>query len=95
MKAYADAVVNALHMILARAPQILDYLALIDGNDLFRLTHGRFIQTALLFENAVCRLAQLLQFRSKRHDDQCRSEEIAAVFLDIDNRKQMELLNQE
>lgn len=86
MKAYTDAVINALHMILARAPQILDYLTLIDGYDLFRLTHGRFIKTALLFENAVCRLAQLLQFRSKRHDDQCRSEEIAAVVLDIDNR---------
>ena len=86
MKAYADAVINALHMLLARAPQILDYLTLVDGDDLFRLAHGGFIQTALLFENAVCGLSQLLQFRSKRHDDQRRSEEIAAVVLNIDDR---------
>ena len=86
MKAYADAVINALHMLLARAPQILDYLTLVDGDDLFCLTHGGFIQTALLFENAVCRLPQLFQLRGKQHDDQCRTEEIAAVVLNIDNR---------
>lgn len=72
--------------VLAHAPQILDYLTLVDGDDLFRLTHGGFIQSALLFENAVCRLPQLFQLCGKRHDDQCRTEEIAAVVLNIDNR---------
>lgn len=86
MKAYADAVINALHVLLARSPQVFDYLTFVDGDDLFRLTHRGFIQTALLFENAVCRLPQLLQFRGKRHDDQRRSEEIAAVVLNIDDR---------
>lgn len=86
MKAYADTVINALHMLLARASQVFDYLTLVDGDALFRLTHGGFIQTALLFENAVCRLAQLLQLRGKRHDDQRRSKEITAVVLDIDDR---------
>lgn len=86
MKAYTDAVVNALHVLLARSTQVFDDLTLIDGDDLFCLTHGGFIQTALLFEDAVCRLAQLLQLCSKRHDDQGRTEEIAAVVLDIDNR---------
>ena len=50
MKAYADTVVNALHVLLTRSPQIFDYLTLVDGDDLLRLTHGGFIQTALLFE---------------------------------------------
>lgn len=59
MKAYADAVINAFHVLLARSSQVFDYLTLVDGDDLFRLTHGGFIQTALLFENAVCRLPQL------------------------------------
>ena len=86
MKAYADTVVNALHVLLTRSPQIFDYLTLVDGDDLLRLTHGGFIQTTLLFENAVCRLAQLFQLCGKRHNDQGRSEEIAAVVLDIDNR---------
>ena len=86
MKAYADAVINAFHVLLARSSQVFDYLTLVDGDDLFRLAHGGFIQTALLFENAVCGLSQLLQLRSKRHDDQRRSEEIAAVVLNIDNR---------
>lgn len=86
MKAYADAVINAFHVLLARSPQIFNYLTFVDGDDLFRLTHGGFIQTVLLFENAVCRLPQLLQFRGKRHDDQRRSEEIAAVVLNIDDR---------
>ena len=86
MKAYADAVINAFHVLLARSPQVFDYLTLIDGDDLLRLTHGGFIQTTLLFENAVCRQPQLLQLRGKRHDDQRRSEEITAVVLDIDNR---------
>ena len=56
MKAYADAVINALHMLLARAPQIFAYLALVDG------------------------------------DDQRRSEEIAAVVLDSDNRSNAALV---
>ena len=86
MKAYADAVINAFHVLLARSSQVFDYLTLVDGDDLFRLTHGGFIQTALLFENAVCRLFQLFQLRGKRHDYQRRSEEIAAVVLDIDDR---------
>ena len=86
MKTYADTVVNALHVLLTRSSQVFDYLTLIDGDDLLRLAHRGFIQTALLFENAVCRLAQLLQFRSKRHDDQRRSEEITAVVLNIDDR---------
>ena len=86
MKTYADTVVNALHVLLTRSSPVFDYLTLIDGDDLLRLAHGGFIQTALLFENAVCRLAQLLQFRSKRHDDQRRSEEITAIVLNIDDR---------
>ena len=86
MKAYADAVVNAFHVLLARSPQVFDYLTLVDGHDLFCLAHGGLIQAALLFENAVCRLPQLFQLRGKRHDDQGRSEEIAAVVLNIDDR---------
>ena len=92
MKAYADAVINAFHVLLARSSQVFDYLTLVDGDDLFRLTHGGFIQTALHFEKAVCRLAQLFQLRGKRHDDQCRTEEIAAVVLDIDNRSNAALV---
>ena len=54
MKAYADAVVNTFHVLLARSPQVFDYLTLVDGDDLFCLTHGGFIQTVLRTEVSLC-----------------------------------------
>ena len=71
---------------IACASQILENLALIDGDDLFRLAHERFIQSSLLLNDVMRRLTKFLQFRRKRHHDQGRTKEITAVVLNIDDR---------
>lgn len=76
MKTHTDAVIDAFHMSFACAPQMLEDLALIDGDDLFRLAHGRFIQPSLLLNNVMRRLTKLLQLRRKRHHNQGRAKEI-------------------
>ena len=70
MKAHAGAVINAFHMSFTCTSQILEDLALIDGDDLFRLAHGRFIQSSLLLNDVMRRLAKLFQLRRKRHHDE-------------------------
>lgn len=86
MKTHADAVIDAFHMSFACTSQILEDLALIDGDDLFRLAHGRFIQPSLLLNNVMRRLTKLLQLRRKRHHDQGGAKEITTVVLNIDDR---------
>lgn len=86
MEAHADAVIDAFHMSFACASQILEDLTLIDGDDLFCLAHGRFIQSSLLLNDVMRRLAKLLQLRRKRHHDQGRAKEITTVVLNIDDR---------
>ena len=72
--------------LFACASQMLENLTLIDGDDLFRLAHGRFIQSSLLLNDIMRRLTKLLQLRRKRHHDQGRAKEITAVVLNIDDR---------
>lgn len=86
MQTRPNAVIDALHMLLAGMSQILDDLTLVDGDYLLCHTHGRLVQTMLLVQNIVRRLLQLLQLRCERHNNQRRPEEAAAVVLDIDHR---------
>lgn len=86
MKTHADAVIDAFHMSFACASQILEDLALIDGDDLFCLAHGCFIQSSLLLNNVMRRLTKLLQLRRKRYYDQGRAKEITTIVLNIDDR---------
>lgn len=80
MEAHADAVIDAFHMSFACASQILENLTLIDGDDLFRLAHGRFIQSSLLLNDIMRRLTKLLQLRRKRHHDQVGPKKLPLLF---------------
>ena len=90
MEAHADAVIDAFHMSFACASQILENLTLIDGDDLFRLAHGRFIQSSLLLNDIMRRLTKLLQLRRKRHHDQGRAKETAQTGFQTAQKRQKE-----